>query len=472
MTAQQHVLGQQHGPERQQHGPAAGRSGGRHRLEVDPERQKRVEKALVAQAETVQDGLACQEELWSKGFTRRRMLQGVGMAGVAALASQLVTTRVAYAAAGSVTPPNTVITIFLRGGADGLRMLVPQAPALGNAYLRSLRPTLVQADADIRTLVGAGGWGVNKGFDPLLPFWSSGELAFVPAVSAAGVTRSHFQAQQTLERGGPSSTSGWLDRTLSALGPGTTFRALAEGTVTPASMAGNQQKIAMDSLSAFDFPGWDGVKALSMTAISALYRGMSIPLASDVQTTLSAISTAQAAAATAGVKNGAVYPEGNFASSLADLATLLRAEVGVEVATVDVGGWDTHTEEAADIDALTASAAKALAAFMTDLGPTRRKRVTVVVMTEFGRRVNANASNGTDHGTGSMMFLLGGGLAKSSVFGAWKPLSATALVDGDVAPLNSAYDVLGEVIQKRLGIGSLSTIFPGHQPAPLGLAKT
>lgn len=428
---------------------------------------------LAVQAESAQvgAGLACQEESWSAGFTRRRMLQGIGMAGVAALAAQLVTTKVAYAAAGSGTG-NTVVVVFLRGGADGLRMLVPQAAGLGNPYLRSVRPTLVQADADIRTLPGTGGWGVNKGFDTLLPFYRTGELAFVPAVSAAGVTRSHFQAQQFLERGGAGAATGWLDRTLAALGPGTTFRGLAQGGVAPTSLAGPQQDLAMRSLSSFSFPGWDGVKAASIKAIDSLYRGINSPLAQDVQTTLAAIAAAEKAHRGAGAKNGARYPQGNLGSSLADLATLLRAEVGVEVATVDVGGWDTHTQEAGDLDALTASASAALAAFLTDLGPTRRKRVTVVVMSEFGRRVQANASNGTDHGTGSMMFLLGGGLARSGVFGKWNALSASTLRDGDVAPINSAFDVLGEVVQKRLAVGSLGAIFPGHAFRPLGLART
>ncbi len=428
-----------------------------------------VDAALAQRCADVRHGLACQEESWSRGFTRRRMLQGVGMAGVAALASQLVTTRVAYAASGT-TAGNTLIVVFLRGGADGLRMLIPQAADLGNAYLRSVRPTLVPSNLDIRTLPGTAGWGVNKGFDPLLPFFASGELGFVPAVSAAGATRSHFQAQQLLERGGSGSTTGWLDRTLTALGPGTTFRALAEGGAGPASLAGLEPKLSMNSLESFDFPGWEGVRDRSMTAIQSLYRGFTSTLASDVRTTLAAVTTAQAVQVTAGPQNGAVYPAGNFASSLGDLATLLRAEVGLEVATVDVGGWDTHTDEAGDLDALTAAASRALAAFLTDLGPERRKRVTVAVMTEFGRRVQTNASSGTDHGTGSTMFLLGGGLAKSSVFGRWTALSSAALVDGDVPPVNNAFDVLGELLQKRLGIGSLGTIFPGHAYSPLGLA--
>ena len=107
---------------------------------------------------------------------------------------------------------------------------------------------------------------------------------------------------------------------------------------------------------------------------------------------------------------------------------------------------------------------------MDDLGPDRRKRVTVVVMTEFGRRVAMNGSGGTDHGHGSVMWLLGGGLARSDVFGKWNQLSAAALDQGDVPGLNSPFDVLGELVQKRLDGGSLSAVFPGFSITPMGVA--
>jgi uncharacterized protein (DUF1501 family) len=294
----------------------------------------------------------------------------------------------------------------------------------------------------------------------------------VPAVSADGITRSHFQAQQCLERGSDTATTGWLDRALQQLGPGTTFRAVTQGSALPAALTGNQSKLVMSSLKNFSFPGWDGVAAQSEAAIRTLYRGLPGPLGEDVPITLSALGTAATARAKAGAQNGAVYPGGNFSTALADLATLLRAEVGMQVATVDVGGWDTHTDEANQLDRNLSSAAKSLAAFLTDLGPARRSRVTVVVMTEFGRRVQMNASGGTDHGHGSLMWLLGGGLAGASVYGKWTPLAANTLDSGDVPALNGAFDVLGELAQKRLGVGQLGTLFPNRTFAPLGLAKT
>jgi uncharacterized protein (DUF1501 family) len=428
------------------------------------------ERLLARQAEQVGAELAAQEAGWERGFTRRSFLAGAGMAGVAALGSQLVTTKAAYAATG-VGNGNTLITVFLRGAADGLRILVPASSELGVDYLRTVRGKLVPDAANLAPLPGTAGWALNSALSPLLPFWSTGELAFVPAVSAAGVTRSHFQAQQCLERGSDTATTGWLDRALQQLGPGTTFRAVTQGSALPSSLTGNQTKLVMSSLKNFSFPGWDGVAAQSQAAIRALYRGLPGPLGVDVPTTLAALGTAATARAKAGAQNGAVYPSGNLSTALADLATLLRAEVGMQVATVDVGGWDTHTDEASQLDRQLSSAATSLAAFLTDLGAARRKRVTVAVMTEFGRRVQMNANGGTDHGHGSVMWLLGGGLTGAGVYGKWTPLTDSVLDSGDVPALNGAFDVLGELAQKRLGVGSLGTVFPGRTFAPLGLAK-
>jgi uncharacterized protein (DUF1501 family) len=429
------------------------------------------ERLLVAKAEQVSSELAAQDAGWERGWTRRSFLAGAGMVGVAALGSQLVTTKAAYAASG-LSNGNTLITIFLRGAADGLRILVPASSELGVDYLNTVRAKLVPATANLLPLPGTAGWALNSALSPLLPFWSTGELAFVPAVSADGVTRSHFQAQQCLERGSDTATTGWLDRALQQLGPGTTFRAVTQGSALPASLTGNQSKLVMSSLKNFSFPGWDGVAPQSEAAIRTLYRGLPGPLGEDVPITLAALATAATARTQAGAQNGAVYPGGNFSTALADLATLLRAEVGMQVATIDVGGWDTHTDEVNQLDRNLTSAAKSLAAFLTDLGPARRSRVTVVVMTEFGRRVQVNASGGTDHGHGSLMWLLGGGLAGASVYGKWDQLSAATLDSGDVPALNGAFDVLGEVAQKRLGVGQLGTLFPGRTFAPLGVAKT
>ena len=428
--------------------------------------------AITEHADAVCNDLRAQERLWDKGFTRRRFLQGAGMAGVAALGAQLVTTRVAFADPANTTG-NTLIVVFLRGGCDWLRVLVPAAPSLGLGYLQSVRPDLVPGTSSLLPLDGAGGWAMNAKMAPLQSLWGTGELAFVPATSTSP-TRSHFDAQRFLETGGvPTTTNGWLDRLLTVLGPGTTFRAVSQGYSTPASMLGAEQKLAMRSLADFDMPSWGNEYATrSAAAVDALYRGLPGMLPADVATCIQALGTAAAAQADAGAQNGAVYPENNdFARSLADLATMLRAEVGLQVATVDVGGWDTHTGEAYDLDNNVDAVATSLAAFMTDLGPERRSRVTVAVMSEFGRRVMQNGSGGTDHGFGGLMWLLGGGLASAQVAGRWNPLSDAVLDQGDVPALNSPFDVFGELATVRLGAGSLSSVFPGASLSTLGIAR-
>jgi uncharacterized protein (DUF1501 family) len=429
-----------------------------------------LDELLRRRAEQVSCELAAQDDAWGTGgWTRRRFLAGVGMAGVAALGTQLVTTRAAYAASPS-TSDRTLIVVFLRGAADGLRILMPASSDLGVDYLRQVRGDLVPADSDLVTLPGARGWALNGALSPLVnSFWVSGELAFVPGVSSPGVSRSHFQAQQYLEKGGSdTATSGWPERVLEALGPGTTFRAVAEGYAAPTSLAGSEPSLTMTSLGDFSFPAWDSILASSEQAVTALYRGIGGVLGETVTDTMAALQTAASIDTTPTVD----YPGGDFAASLKNLAAILRAEVGLQVATVDVGGWDTHTDEARDLDNNLAACAAALRAFLTDLGPQRRSRVTVAVMTEFGRRVEMNDSGGTDHGHGSVMWLLGGGLARSDVFGTWRKLTANALDDGDVPGVNSPFDVFGELVQKRLGVGSLSRVFPGHPIRPIGLATT
>jgi uncharacterized protein (DUF1501 family) len=408
------------------------------------------------------------EALWQKGFTRRRFLAGIGLAGVAALGSQLVTSRMSFSRAGTASP-NTLIVLFMRGAADGLRILVPNATSLGLSDLQAARPALVPATGTLLPLSGTGGWALNSKLAPLLPYWNSNELAFVPAVSIENLTRSHFAAQQLIECGGVStSSSGWLDRTLDALGPGTTFRSVADGGSLPASLAGDEVSLAIQSLANFSLNWAPGGVPANQSALVNLYRQTGGFLGQDGP---DAIAASQQAAtfATGTPQNAAVYPDGNLSTSLQDFARLLRAEVGLQIGTIDVGGWDTHTSEVSELDPNLGTLAQSLAAFMQDLGPARRSRVTVVVMTEFGRRVAQTASGGTDHGHGSVLWLLGGGLRGSGVYGRWNGVAPSVLDSGDVPMLNNAYDVLGEALQSRLGIGSLSPIFPAHTYAPLGI---
>lgn len=416
---------------------------------------------------------ACQDAQWAGGFTRRRFLQGLGMVGVATLGTQLVTSRMSFASADTTSDGNTLVVVFLRGAVDGLRVLAPVTADLGAADLAKARPNLVlPASAQLALSGGGAGWALNSALSPLQKYWGTGELAFVPATSIAGLRPSHFDAQALIEAGGVSSSSGWLDRALGQIDPGTAFRSVAVGGAMPASLAGDTPSMSMNTLKDLTLLGNQGRDVpTNRSALAGLYGGVGGYFAADVPEALTALTQAGQYAAIP-TTSGVTYPSGDFGAALADIARLLHGEAGLQVATVDVGGWDTHTHEAQDLDPLLGTLAGSLDAFLTDLGPTRRSRVTVAVMTEFGRVVAQNASMGTDHGRGSVLWLLGGGLRASGVYGRWTGLAPAALDGGAVPYLNDAYDVLGELLTTRLGVGATTSIFPAHHVTPLGIFRS
>lgn len=404
------------------------------------------------------------------GLTRRRFLGAVGAMGAAATGAPVLSMRAAYGAPGETG--NTVISIVLRGGADGLRVLVPASAELGLPLLRTSRPGLLPDPNTMVSLAGARGWALNPAMAPLHDLlWKSGELALVPAAAAPNATRSHFQAEQCVERGGSERYStGWLDRVLGELGSGAPFQGLAATRDVPPSMDGPHPKLVASSLDTLTFPAEPELIKASETALRRMYSDVGGVLATDVPAALSALSTVAKIRSGGGPQHGATYPDGALSKALRDIADVLHADVGLQVAALDIGGWDHHINEAPQFDRLLGELAGALAAFFTDLGPKRRSRVTVMVHSEFGRRVQQNASAGTDHGTGGLVMVAGGGLAGSGVRGQWRPLHAqTDLAGGDVPLVNNIFDVFAEVVTKRLGVRSIAKVFPDHVHRPLGI---
>jgi len=425
--------------------------------------------AIRVQARTVAAGLADQKDKWRTGFTRRRLVQGAGFVGVAALGAQLVTTRVAFGAPD--TTKNTLIVIFLRGGMDGLSVVVPGS----DANYHAMRPNIGIPAAAL--LPADRGFGLNPAMQPLYQFWTSGRMAAVHAVSSPDLSRSHFQAQDCLERGAASLAvrTGWLDRVLGQLGPGTTFRAIAQGSALPRSLVGTESKIVLNGIRDFHIDGYDGIRSQTMEALKTLYTGLDHPLAGTAANTLSALATAQQLASKQYTPApGVTYPGGGISGQLRDLAQLIKANVGLRVAALDVGGWDMHTNigrvDAGDMKNQLGELSTALAAFATDLGPTLDS-TTIVTMTEFGRRVEENGNAGTDHGHGAVMLLLGGGLNGGKVHGKWPGLAAGALDQGDLAGANDYRDVLSELLQSRFAVSNAAQIFPGYTPKRLGVFK-
>ena len=245
----------------------------------------------------------------------------------------------------------------------------------------------------------------------------------MPAVSTPDLSRSHFQAQDCLERGSDDKlTTGWLDRVLVASGPGTTFRSVAIGGTTPTSLVGAAHPIAMYDLDTIQLSGVDKTEVKATTnALHALYTGLDHPIAEQTKLAIGALGTVAkikaaqpvAAAGTATV----VYPaNSNFADALQNLAMLIKGGAGVRVACIDVGGWDTHTGmgnvDGGDMKQHLGDLAAALAAFTADLGSDLLDDTTIVTMSEFGRRVEENASGGTDHGHGGAVLVIGGGVQR------------------------------------------------------------
>jgi uncharacterized protein (DUF1501 family) len=300
-------------------------------------------------------------------------------------------------------------------------------------------------------------------------------MAAVHAVASPDASRSHFQAQECFERGTASTATktGWLDRTLNALGPGTTFRAVAEGDATPRSLVGIEPKLVMDGIQAFALSGPGNMRDKTMAALEALYTGFDHPAVDHAMNTVKALGQARQIASS-GYTPAATYPGGGFSNRLRDVARLIKARVGLRVATIDVGGWDMHTNlgrvDGGEMRNSLTSLGNSLAAFATDLDA-QLDDVTVVTMTEFGRRVAENGNAGTDHGHGGLMLLLGGGLVGGQVHGKWPGLAPDALDNGDLAGANDYRDVLGEILQRGFNVGDVKKIFPDHEYTRIGVLR-
>lgn len=432
----------------------------------------RHDAAIRAAAAAQQVAAEERDSAWAGGFNRRTFLKGGLGVGVAALGAQLVTSRVSYAAADEPSS-GTLVVVFLRGGLDGLSMLVPA----NDPTLLAARPHIGVHAGSLIELDAARGFGLHPALAPLAPLVKAGRVAAVPAVATPDLTRSHFQAQDCLERGSSGSlTSGWLDRVLVASGPGTTFRSVAVGGTTPRSLMGTAGAIAMNNLASIKLSVADTDVHDTKKALHALYTGVDHPIATQTDLALGALGTAtriRAAQPAADAADAAVYPSGNFGDALKSLAALIKGGAGVRVACIDVGGWDTHsgmgTVDSGDMMRHLGDLATSLAAFTADLGSDRLDDTTIVTMSEFGRRVEENASGGTDHGHGGAVLVIGGGV-QPGVHGVWKGLGQRT-VEGDVPGWNDYRDVLTEVVSKRLSLsdGKLKHVFPGWRAAPVGV---
>lgn len=369
---------------------------------------------------------------------------------------------------------DTLVCIFLRGGADGLNIVVPH----GDEAYYNLRPTIGIARPDD----GGGAvnlddfFGLHPAIAPLAEIFRAGDMAFVHATGSPDETRSHFEAMDLMERGAANSDyTGWLARHLASLDTGNTsaLRAVGLGDMLPASLTGAVSATALQSIAEYHLQGRDERAGDMQALLRAMYEGHDDMLKPTAVQTFDAIEVLSKLDPASYQPRGRLYPEKELGQALKMVGQLIRADVGVEVACVDMGGWDTHVGQGGTegLQArLLADLGESLAAFYDDIA-LERERVTVVVMSEFGRRAEENAGLGTDHGHGNMMMLMGGGIAGGKVYGRWPGLHPDQLVGpGDLDITSDYRDVLGEIIRKRLNNPSLAEVFPNYTVNELGLA--
>lgn len=371
-----------------------------------------------------------------------------------------------------------LVVIFLRGGADGLNIV----PPVGEDDYHRRRPSLrIQApkesSAYAKTLDLDGFFGLHPALAPIYPHYREGRMAVIQAVGSGDQTRSHFEAMSAMERGlprlGPGSamSNGWLARYLNhtAQDGDSPLRAVSIGDLMPDSLRGGISASALPDLGAFRLRGGVGFK----DQLREAYRDGDDQIASAGRETLHVLDTLNRLDYAAyRPTSPANYPSSDLGNGLKQVAFLMKAEVGLEIAFLDKGGWDTHIAQGATtgrLASLLEDVGTSLAAFVSDLGP-RLKQTTIVVMTEFGRRVYENSALGTDHGRASCMFVLGGTTRGGKVYGDWPTLAEEALEGKDDLRVTTDYrDVLGEVIQKRMGLDDLSSVFPDFKHRSLGL---
>ncbi|MEM8858401.1 MAG: DUF1501 domain-containing protein, partial [Chloroflexota bacterium] len=420
--------------------------------------------------------------------SRRGFLVGCSSAIAAMAGSQM--NRVVFGSPEDEPNQNIMIVIFLRGGCDALNVITPMGGD-DRAYYEAARDVLkipVTGDNPLLQL-GSSNLGLNPNAAHLYDLFNDNKLALIPATGMDSNTRSHFDAMQYMELGTPgskSATSGWLTRHLKTSGSGwenDLMPVLGVGDISPTSLSGTYNKVSMSNVGDFRLDrGFHPEREAQRLALRSLYRnkksvvhnsGLSALDAADI-VELNSIGSYEP-------ENGADYPSGSFGDQLKLIAQMVKLQLGLRVATVDLGGWDTHENQSYGnhmtgyfgdrLEMLS----QGMRAFYDDLNGSApntdyTKRVTMVCMSEFGRRLRENQSRGTDHGHGGFMMVMGGEV-KGGLHGVWPGLHTDQLYDNaDLAATTDYRQVLSEILIRRFENNNVGTIFPEYTNyAPLDI---
>jgi len=423
----------------------------------------------------------CQEyrELSRRGFLRssRAMVAQVAAASVPAWLPRI-------SLAADASSRDTLIVVFLRGGMDSLSVVVPYGDP--NYYASTLRPTIaIPPPGETNGAIDLDGFfGFAPAMGPLKEVYDAQQLAVLHAVASPDTTRSHFEAYDVIEYATPLAHdtlfTGWLARHLQTSPPIGTglLRALAVNTVLPRTMSGAPATLPIPDPATFDFPGDAATITEARAVLEQLYATTLEPMSSAAQSTVDTIDLLNSIDFDHYTPSGgAVYAGNAFAQGLKSVAAIIKAEIGLEAAVVERGGWDTHSQQGA-IDGGMANnmnlLASGLRAFWLDL-QNYMDRVSLVVQTEFGRRADENSSLGSDHGYATAMFAMGGNINGGQVITDWTDgelLHPDLLYNGDSLDMRVDYrDVLAEILDKRLDSQAMTTIFPNFTPTYRGVAN-
>ncbi len=406
------------------------------------------------------------------GITRRGFMKGgalalVGTSTIPSFLTRSVLGEMTTAAANK----KKLVVLFQRGAADGLNIVVPYKEA--NYY--TMRPGIAIKQNEVLDLDGF--FGLHPAMASFKPLFDLGHLAMVQAAGSPDPSRSHFDAQDYMESGTPgikSTTDGWLNRALLAeavSGRQSAFRAVALGSQVPRTLQGKLPAIAINNLADFSVGGKGPQTSPISNAFQAMYdESTDAMLHGTGQETFEAVRMLKAAnPAQYQPAAGVAYPNSPFGNSLKQVAQLMKADLGVEAAFSDIGGWDTHQNQG-NVNGQLANRLKefsdTIAAFWKDMGDDA-ENITLVTMSEFGRTARQNGTGGTDHGHANVMFVLGGAVKGGKVYGKWPGLADAQLNEGrDLAVTTDFRQVLGESAYKTLGSRNLNLVFPGSQVNP------
>jgi uncharacterized protein (DUF1501 family) len=400
--------------------------------------------------------------------TRRVFLRNSALTVVGTAAVPSFLARAAWGAAEPAARTKRLVVIFQRGAADGLNIVVPH----GEPQYYAMRPSINIPRRDVLDLDGF--FGLHPSLASFQPLWQQKHLAIVHAAGSPDPNRSHFDAQDFMESGTPgvkSTDDGWLNRSLRSMphgSPKSPFEAIAMGPSIPRILSGLEPAIAINNINDFSVGGRNQKASPSANTFEAMYdhsvdtvlHGTGAETFDAVKMLRSVDSSNYKPAA------GADYPKGRFGDSMRQLAQLIKANLGVQVAFADIAGWDHHVNEGGtqgQIANVLREFSQSLAAFWIDLGDLGEDTV-VVTMSEFGRTVRENGNRGTDHGHANVMFVLGGPVKGGKVYGRWPGLAQSQLYEGrDLALTTDFRQVIGESVFLHLGNKDLKEVFPGYE---------